>query len=115
MPPARVLRAILVVHADSPLKGLSDLSEQSVLVPRGTKSHCFLYMDAQRLGLPATTAQLKTKPAVTSEEALDAVVQGDAPAALVDASALLGYEKLQPGASKQLRVLCASPNPSRRR
>lgn len=108
VPPARTLRAMVVIQADSPAKKLSDLADAVVLVPRGTKAHCFLYLDAQRVGLPAASARPQTKPALTSEEALDAVVQGDHPAAVVDASALLGYQSLQPGAARQLRVLCES-------
>ncbi len=108
VPPARTLRAMVVVRTESPARKLADLADAVVLVPRGTKAHCFLYLDAQRSGLPAATARPQTKPALTSEEALDAVVQGDQPAAVVDASALLGYQHLQPGAARQLRVLCES-------
>ncbi len=108
VPPARVLRAVVVVLRTSAAKALADLKDEVVLVPRGTKAHCLLYMDAQKAGLPAATAALKTKPALTSEEALDEVVQGNAAAAVVDASALLGYQKLAPGAWANLKALCES-------
>ena len=108
VPPARILRAVVVVAKTSEAERLADLKHESVLVPRGTKAHCYLFMDAHRQGLADDCAALKTKPAVTSEEALDAVVQGEAAAAIIDASALLGYQKLQPGAYGHLKVLCQS-------
>ena len=108
VPPARMLRAVVVVSKFSEAKRLADLKGESILVPRGTKAHCYLYLEARRQGLADDCAALKTKPAVTSEEALDKIVQGEAAAAVVDASALLGYQKLQPGAYGNLKVLCQS-------
>ena len=108
VPPARRLQACVVVRKDSKLATLADLRDDTVMVPRGTKAHCLLYLDTLRVGLPQTSAKLQFKPAMTSEEALDAVVQGDLPATLVDISAFVGYQNLQPGASKQLRMLCES-------
>ena len=108
VPPAKKFQACVVVRADSPHKELADLKEECVVVPRATKGHCTLYFDTLRARLPATTAKPHTKPAMTSEEALDAVVNGDQCAALVDASALLGYTNLQPGAAKLLRPICES-------
>ena len=108
VPPARMLRAVVVASKYSDATRLADLKGESILVPRGTKAHCYLYLEAQRQGLPETCAALKTKPAVTGEEALDKIVQSEAAAAVVDASALLGYQKLQPGAYGHLKVLCQS-------
>ena len=108
VPPARRLQACVVVQKESKLATLADLKDDTVMVPRGTKAHCLLYLDAQRGGLPLTCAKPQFKPAMTSEEALDGVVQGDLPATLVDISAFVGYQNLQPGASKQLRMLCES-------
>ena len=108
IPPGRKLQACVVVHQDSPAQTLADLKDQPVIVHRGTKAHCLAFLDRERAGLPATTAVPKGKPPVTAEEALDAVVSGDAPASLVDASALTGYQSLQPGAFKHLRVLARS-------
>jgi ABC-type phosphate/phosphonate transport system substrate-binding protein len=110
VPPGRKLRACVIVHEDCKAATLADLKDEPLLIPRGTKAHCFAYLDKLRASLPATTATPKTKPAVTAEEALDAIVMGGATAALVDISALVGYQKLQPGASKHLRILCESEN-----
>lgn len=100
-------RGCVVVRKDSPANVLADLKAQGVTIPSGTRGHCTLYLAKQRTDLPTTTAAPKL-PAGTPEEALDAVVSSTAPAALVDAAAMYGYEKLHPGAAKHLRVLCES-------
>jgi len=109
VPPAKVLQACVVVHKDAKATCVGDLAGETVLVPRGTKAHCLLYLDSLRAGLPATTAKPQAKSTLTSEEALDAVINGDSAAALLDASAILGYKNLQPGAFQHLKVLCESP------
>ncbi len=109
IPPARKLQACVVVQRDSKATSVADLKDETVLVPRGSKAHCFLYLDSLRAGLPATTAKPQAKSTLTSEEALDAVINGDSAAALLDASAILGYKNLQPGAFQHLRVLAESP------
>ena len=108
VPPGRTLRTVVVVRADSKLSGLADLKDEAVLVPRGSKAHVHLDLERERLKLPATTATPKHKPALTAEEALDQVVAGDAAAAVVDSANLTGYQNLQPGAARQLRVLVQS-------
>ncbi|OWK41936.1 hypothetical protein FRUB_04014 [Fimbriiglobus ruber] len=108
VPPGRKLQACVVVHVDSKMTCLADLKDECVVLPRGTKAHCYAYLDRERAGLPAGTAKPRAKPPANAEEALDAVVAGDAPAAVVDAAALAGYQSLQPGAFKQLRVLSKS-------
>lgn len=108
VPPGRWLRAAVVVRSDSTASRLADLANEPVLVPRGAKAHVHLYLDRERAKLPATTATPTLKPLLTPEEVLDQVVAGDAPAAVVDAANLVGYQNLQPGAAKQLKVLCQS-------
>jgi ABC-type phosphate/phosphonate transport system substrate-binding protein len=108
VPPGRKFQACVVVHKDCPAKSLADLKDEQVTVPRGTKAHCLLFFDRERAGLSATTAKPKTKPLVTTEDALNAVVEGESPAALVDAAGLLGYKTIQPGAFKHLRILTQS-------
>ena len=78
------------------------------MVPRGAKAHTLLYLDRERAGFDSTVAKPKTNRNQTAEDTLDAVVIGDSVATLVDAAALSGYQSLQPGAFKQLRVLCES-------
>jgi ABC-type phosphate/phosphonate transport system substrate-binding protein len=108
VPPGRKFQACVVVHWDSPAKAVADLKGEAVTIHRGTKAHCLAFLDRERAGLPADTATPQSKATLTAEQTLDAVVSGEAPAALVDASALTGYEVLQPGAFKHLRVLVRS-------
>ena len=97
----------VVVRSDSPAHVLADLKAQDVTVPKGTRGHCLIYLAKQRAELPGTTAAPKS-PSGTPEEALDAVLAKAAPAALMDRAAVVGYERLYPGAAKNLRVLCES-------
>jgi ABC-type phosphate/phosphonate transport system substrate-binding protein len=108
VPPGRSVQACVVVHKTSPAKKLADLKDESVLIPKGTKAHCLLFLDRERTGFVATTAAPAPNREKTVEDALDGVVTGDFPAALVDAAALSGYQSLQPGAYKHLRVLAES-------
>lgn len=110
VPPGRWLRTLVVVRADNKLSGLADLKDESVLVPRGAKAHVHLYLERERerAKLSANVATPKLKPLITPEEALDQVVSGDATAAVIDSANLTGYQNLQPGAARQLRVLCES-------
>ncbi len=101
--PAGNPQACVVVRDDSKIASLADLKDDQITIPRGTKGHCFAYLAHKR----GATAPCQTCPA-TAEEALDAVVNGTGQAVLVDVGAYQGYEKLQPGAFKHLRVLCKS-------
>lgn len=108
VPPGRKLQACIIVQKDHEAKTLADLGEEPILVPKGTKAHCLLYLDRERVRLGKPAAKPKTKPALTTEEVLESIVAGDNVAALVDIGALNGYQSLQPGAFKQLRILCQS-------
>lgn len=108
VPPGRKFQACIVVHQDSPVQAIADLKGEAVTIHRGTKAHCLAFLDRERTGLPADTATPMSKATLTAEQTLNAVVNGEAPAALVDSSALTGYEVLQPGAFKHLRVLSRS-------
>jgi ABC-type phosphate/phosphonate transport system substrate-binding protein len=108
VPPAGKFQAHVVVSKESSHKSLSDLRTETILIPRGTKAHCLAYLDLARKGIPETCAKPESKSKMTSEEVLDAIVSGDATAAIVDASALMGYKNLQPGAFEQLKILCES-------
>lgn len=108
MPQGRTLQAFVVVHKDCAAKGLRELEGECLTIPRGTKGHCIAYIDKARAGLPATCVRTSTKKGLTSEEALNAVANGESDAALVDAAAYAGYLNLQPGGAKQLRVICKS-------
>jgi ABC-type phosphate/phosphonate transport system substrate-binding protein len=101
-------RACLVVNVESKATGAKDLMGESIAIPPATKAHCRLYLERMKETLPekcCCTAKLDGK---SVEEALDAVAADKCPAALVDASALLAYQKDKPAVGKQLKVLCES-------
>jgi ABC-type phosphate/phosphonate transport system substrate-binding protein len=98
-------QACVVVNKNNSCASVAELKDGDINIPRGTKGHCFAYLARQR-GCEVTAP--KDKPLLSTEEALDAVVSGTSPAALVDVGAVKAYEKLQPGAAKNLKVLCKS-------
>mgnify|MGYP005853444301 FL=1 len=108
VPAGRKVQACVVVHKDHHAKVLSDIGEDCVIVPRGTKSHCLVFLDKLRAGLSQRTAMPKTMISKTAEDALNAVVTFESSCCLVDAGALAGYQALHPGAFRQLRVLSES-------
>lgn len=107
VPPVGKPQACVVVRKDSKATCLGDLKNEAVTVPLRTKGHCFAYLERARTGFADGTAAPKNA-ALTAEGALDAVVSGESPAALLDVSLLAGYRKIQPGASQNLRILCES-------
>ena len=106
--PGAKLQACLVVNADSKATGPCDLKGEAVAVPSGTKAHCHIYFARTKEALPPECCGLAVLKGKSIEEALDAVSDGDCPAALVDATALATYQKQKPGAGARLKVLAQS-------
>lgn len=107
-PHGGALQAAIIVHADSPAKKLADLEGDCLVITRGAKAHCLLYLDKIRAGLPKTAARNSPKTGLTPEEALNAVAAGEHTAVLVDVGSYNAYQKLQPGGAKQLKMLMQS-------
>ncbi|MGL6097182.1 MAG: phosphate/phosphite/phosphonate ABC transporter substrate-binding protein [Fimbriiglobus sp.] len=108
VPAGRKVAASIVVRKDSTARALTDLTDETVRIPRGAKAHTLLFLERERAKVGPTVAKPKTDLGMTSEDVLDSVITGDSAAALVDAAALAGYQSLQPGAFKHLRVLLQS-------
>ena len=108
VPPGRKVQACVVVHKDAELSSLADLGDECVVLPRGTKSHCLVYLDKLRTGLSPTAALPKSLVTKTAEDVLNGVVLFEHSAVLVDITALAGYKALNPGAFNHLRVLSTS-------
>ena len=104
-PPGGKVQAVVVVHKTFEGKSLADLKADAVHIPRGAKAHSLAFLDKARTGLDAAHAKPTPKVTLTPEEVLNAVASGEAKAALVDVCALDGYQFLQPGAFKALKVL----------
>jgi|GEM_PF-695560 len=105
IPHSRKVQAYIVVHTDSELKKLSDLEGEVVMIPRGAKSHSLAFLEKARDGFAKNIATPKTDTKLTTEDCLNGVVRGEIVAALVDSASLEGYQALQPGAFKQLKML----------
>jgi ABC-type phosphate/phosphonate transport system substrate-binding protein len=108
LPNCGTVQACLVVHKDSKAKTPACLKGQSVLVPKGTKAHCVMFLDRVREKLPAGDCTPQKANGHSIEEALFEVGGGDADAAIVDISALKSLESGYPGCFKQIRVLAKS-------
>ncbi|MDY3551109.1 phosphate/phosphite/phosphonate ABC transporter substrate-binding protein [Gemmata sp. JC717] len=106
--PTNKLQACLVVNVNSKADGPHALKGESVAIPSGTKAHCQLYYDRLKDAAPAGCCEVAKLKGRTVEDALDAVSDAECPAALVDAGALVAYQKLKPGAGQQLKVLAQS-------
>ncbi len=106
----RFLRAFLVVRQDSKASCCGDLQGHALAMPRLSREHCRLFLE-RRCCLPGETPETTFKPltiSVDPEEALDAVVDGTAQAALVDEVELEAYQKLKPGRAAKLKKLVES-------
>jgi ABC-type phosphate/phosphonate transport system substrate-binding protein len=106
----RVLRAFLVVRQDSKATCCGDLQGQSLAMPRLSREHCRLFLE-RRCCKPGDSPDNTFKPLTIScdpEEALDAVVDGAAQAAVVDEVELEAYHKLKPGRCAKLKKLLES-------
>jgi ABC-type phosphate/phosphonate transport system substrate-binding protein len=108
-------RACLVVRADSDAADVKDLRGKAVALPKLGREHCRLFLE-RRVAPPDAPTEKCFHPLTTpadAEEALDAVVNGDVQAAVVDGAALRAYGKLKPGCSARLKTLVRSePFPS---
>ena len=108
VPVHRKLQVCLVVRNDSEAKSLSDLKGCKVALPTGTREYCRLYFERQQAcACPSGTFCEITCPECI-EDALHAVVDGDAQGAVVDAGALASFERRHPGRFAKLKVISRS-------
>ena len=87
-PQGGINQAFIVVHAEGKAKKPSDLEGETLLIPRGSKGHIFVYLDKLRAALPQTALKTVPKTGMTPEEALNAVSEGEHAAAIVDEKGL---------------------------
>jgi ABC-type phosphate/phosphonate transport system substrate-binding protein len=103
-------QAFLMVRHDQSLKSIAELNDKKIGVPIGTREHCRLFLDR----LWASTHDGKQFPPAqmarggSAESALDDVVDGVLPAALVDNVALTSYANMNPARVKNLRPALSS-------
>jgi ABC-type phosphate/phosphonate transport system substrate-binding protein len=102
----RFLRAMLVVHKDSGAMSSADLHGKPIALPRLSREHCRLFLERRCGKHCCKTENLQEVITPTDvEDALDAVVDRQVAAAVIDAVALEGYAKLKPGRSSKLKTI----------
>jgi ABC-type phosphate/phosphonate transport system substrate-binding protein len=106
--PTQRLQTCLVVNVKSKAMAPADLKGECVTIPGSTKAFSHLYMERLKAKLPAGRCCPAKEHPQTSDEALDALTTNENTAVLVDAGALLAYQKNKPGPGTQLRILCES-------
>jgi len=105
IPTGGKVQAMVVVNCESKCTKLADLGDEPVAIPRGAKAHAIAYFEKARAALPKGCAKPVNKLGMTPDELLGAVANGEQTAALVDIGAYEGYQTLQPGVFKMLKVL----------
>lgn len=108
VPSCEKVQACLVVHTTSTAKASKDLKGACVAIPKGCKAHCQMFLDRERANLPQGDCCPANLAGLTPAEALDAVLNRQCDAALVDISAVLAYQNNAPGLGKQLKILESS-------
>jgi ABC-type phosphate/phosphonate transport system substrate-binding protein len=105
------LRAMIVVRDDSGAAGLAELKGKTVAVPRRIRAHCQLFLDRRCAAAGGAPKDFfgKVQTPTTPEEAVDAVVNGRADAALTDGIFLDWYEKRKPTRYARLKLIEKSP------
>ncbi len=103
----RHLKAHLVTKHDSGVKCFQDLKGKALSVPRRSREHCYLFLERECRGCGSTSRELFSEVVTHAdiEEALDEVVSGKVPAAVVDGVALESYEALKPGSYSALKTV----------
>jgi ABC-type phosphate/phosphonate transport system substrate-binding protein len=99
-----IRHSLLVVRADSPIKGFADLQGRRGCMPRHSRLHCELFLERGCDGKEPCQVLSLFKQPDTVEDALDDVVDGRYDAAVVDAVAFKSYQRRKPGRSEKLRV-----------
>jgi ABC-type phosphate/phosphonate transport system substrate-binding protein len=102
------LRACLVARVDSPIRNLADLKGKSLVLPRFTQEHCWLYMerscrDAGQAD-PKKFLSSLTHPR-DAEIALDDLTDGKTQAAIVDNVAWESYRQRKPARANRLKLV----------
>jgi len=106
----RNLHACVVVRKDSKITQLADLRGKKIGFPKHSRQHCHLYFERRCVGGDVASQKVFADidyPA-NAEDALDDVVDGILPGALIDSVGLDCYERRKPGRFALLKVIQTS-------
>ena len=103
----KYLRAYVLVRDDSSAAGLLDLKGKTLAVPRRTREHCHVYLERHCQALGKTPRELFEKITTpgTMEEGVDAVVNGQVDAVLIDGVFFSWYEERKPARFARLKAI----------
>lgn len=101
------IKALLVTKKEATYKSFADLRGKDVALMKEGKEHIRRFAQKEAGGDPANFFGKITTPA-KSEAALDAVLLGNAQAALVDTATLDIYKEVNPGRFQRLTVIAES-------
>ena len=107
----KYLRAYILVREESAAAGLIDLKGKTLAVPRRTREHCHVYLERRCQALGKTPKEFFEKVVIppTMEEGVDAVVNGQVDAILIDGVFLNWYEARKPARFAKLKAIEKSP------
>jgi len=99
----RHLYALLLVRKAGGAKSIADLKGKNIAYPKRSKEHLRLFTEKRTGGEP--TAFFKSRDTTMStENALDALVEGKVDAVIADRNAAEFYRRIKPGAYAKLTV-----------
>jgi ABC-type phosphate/phosphonate transport system substrate-binding protein len=106
----RTLKAYLVVARDSKVAGLTGLQDKTLALPRALREHCMLFLErhCRDCGLQPARFFGKMDTVADAEDALDAVVNGDADATVMDGVSLEWYQRRRADHFAHLKVVLES-------
>jgi len=107
------LHAYLVVKSNSTIAGFADLKEKTLDIPKGTRGHCRLYLEARCQECGQCSAENLLGKIICSgsaEEALDEIIDGTngVAATIVDNTTLDSYKRRKPGRFGEIKVVAES-------
>ncbi len=105
--PKPVTAYLLVLH-DSKAGSLADLKDGKLVVAAALKDHARLFLAKRQAEEMGGATFKSTATADTAHEAIQKVIDGEADLTVTDHSAWNYFQKLYPGASKNLKVMAES-------
>ena len=101
------LKAVLVTNRDSPVAMWANLQGKTLALPRLSREHCRLFLErrCEGCGQKAEAFFAQITRSLDVEDALDAVVDGQVNAAVVDGVSLDNFQKRKPGRFARLKIV----------
>ena len=106
--PMNPVQTFLLVRADSKAKSIGDLANDKISLPSYRPDFCEMFLAKQKQEQLKDIDFAGQIDAATATDAIFDVIDGKAGCTVVDASTLKFFEAVQPGAYKNVRILCQS-------